>query len=214
MSQSASYSSTAGTLPSAPPAAGPSYAPAAATQVSEHAHARPVASPQHHPASSAAASHGPYAYAPAMTGHHSYHTTSSAIGPGAAGLGIGPGPSAGHPPPDLRLSVPVTTMGQTTSWHQPSAHYSSDLSATSAGGARATSWSFPAVDYMGAAAAPATGMPGQSGVGGGGAGHYPQAYSRMPPMMPAAGAADGRLMPSLHEYEGQHQHHGQPTSSS
>lgn len=134
-----------------------------------------------------AASHG-HVYAPAMTANAGPYST-NAMGP--AGLGLGP--SAGHPP-DLRLAVPVTTAAanQTTSWHQPSAHYSSDPSATGR-----EPWAFPA-SYM--SAAPATGMPGSA-----------QSYQsyRMPPMNPQAMSADNRPM-SLHAYDV----HGQPTTTS
>ena len=145
-----------------------------------HQHQRHIASP--HSTASSAASHG-HVYAPAMTANAGPYST-NAMGP--TGLGIGP--SAG-PPPDLRLSVPVTTAAnQATSWHQPSTHYSSDFSA---GGP----W-FPADSYVNAS--PATGS----------AQSY-QSYQRMPPMNAHPMSADGRLMP-LHEYDSR----GQPTSTS
>lgn len=188
--QSASYSSTAGTLP-ASAGAGPSYAAQVPDARIDQQQQRHIASP-HSAASSSAASHG-HAYAPVMGGA-SYPP--NAMGPGAAGLGIGPSAGPPPPPPDLRLTVPATT--QATSWHQPSAHYSSDLSAS----AHRAAW-FP-TDYMSAAAAsPAAGMPGSA--------QSYQSYARMPAPMSAQSmpAGDSRLMP-LHDYDGP----GQPTSSS
>lgn len=127
----------------------------------------------------------------------------NAMGP--AGLGIGP--SAGPPLPqqDLRLSVPVTTApaNQSTSWHQPAAHYSTDhLSATGRG-----AW-FPADNYMNASpGGVATGMPGQ-----------PQSYqphhqqssqaAYQQQRMPAMNAHSMDMPP---QFDG---HQGQPTSSS
>lgn len=113
--------------------------------------------------------------------------------PNAMGLGIGGGPSA-----DLRLAVPggqgvpvTTAPNQTTGWHQPSAHYSSDLSA---GAGRGGSWAFPSTaDYMGAGSSPATGMPGA---------YHQQAYPpQRLPQMSSMSAGDNRLMP-LQGYDG------------
>lgn len=141
-----------------------------------HRQQRHVASP--HSTASSAASHG-HVYAPGP-----YST--AAMGPGGLGIGPSAGPSA-----DPRLAVPVTTAAnQTTSWHQPSAHYSNDLSSSGR-------W-YGATDYL--HAAPATGMPGS--------GAY-QSYQRFPPMTSQSMAADVRLMP-LHEYDSP----GQPTSTS
>lgn len=200
--QSASYASTAGTLPNSA-GAGPSYTaaaqvPDARMEQTHHQHQRHHVASPHSTVSSAPSHHG-HVYAPTMPATYS----TNAMGPTAAGIGLGLGPSAGHPPPDLRLTVPVTTAAnQTTSWHQPSAHYSSDLSATGGRG----SWAFPTTaDYMGQQqVSPVTGMPGSAqGY------HQQQSYPRMPPMSAQPMSADGRLMP-LHDYDGQ----GQPTSSS
>jgi hypothetical protein len=157
-SQSASYSSTAGALHSA---VGPSYAgrgPDAGidTVGIVHTSARPTgASPQS--TSSSATSHAA-AYA---TTHQVYHTaTSSAYSPhaGVASAGLGMGPSGALPaaPTDMRLSVPgpaVSAAGQTTSWHQPSAHYTTDVAAIQQPGRSA--WDYN--QMMGSAP---TGMPG------------------------------------------------------
>ena len=138
--QSASYSSTAGALHTPGTGAGPSYSASRNSEVGiEQPQARPVASPMS--TSSSATSHG-NAYAASMTANAYASSTM-----GAAGLGIGP--AAG--PQDLRLTVPVSAANQTTSWHQPSAIYSTDLSASGRG-----SWNFPG-PYM--TASPATGMP-------------------------------------------------------
>jgi len=170
--QSASYASTAGTLSNIA-AAGPSYAAAQVpdSRVQQQYPKRPIASP--HSASGAVASHA-HAYASSPGPY-----TTNAMG--SAGIGLGP--SAG--PPDLRLAVPVTTS-QTTSWHQPSAHYSHDLVRGS--------WDYSG-GYM--SASPATGMPGSA-----------QAYSyhqqRIPPMSGHAMASDSRTM-HLHNYDDQSQ---------
>ena len=138
--QSASYSSTAGALPTPGAGAGPGYSSARTSDVGiEQPHARPIASPLS--TSSSATSHG-NAYAPNLA---AAVYNSQAMGP--TGLGIG----AATGPPDLRLSVPVTVTSQATSWHQPSVNYSSDLSATGRG-----SWDFPGTYYS---ASPATGLP-------------------------------------------------------
>lgn len=113
--QSASYSSTAAALPS-PGMMGPGR------------HQMPAHSPP-----SANSSSGSMVYPPNMTA-----TTMSAHHAGLS-QGMG-GVSAGHP--DLRLNMPVS---QNVSWHQPSAHYSNDLSNAGRG-----SWDFS--QYMDPAA--------------------------------------------------------------
>ena len=132
--KSASYSSTAGALPTPGAGAGPGYSGGRPSDVAiEQPQTRPGASPLS--TSSSATSHG-NAYAANMV------YASQAMG--ATGLGIG----AVAGPPDLRLAVPATS--QATSWHQPSANYSSDISAVR------EHWPFPAT-YM--TASPATGLP-------------------------------------------------------
>ncbi|CAK4033931.1 Hypothetical predicted protein [Lecanosticta acicola] len=179
---SASYSSTAGLLPT--PGAS-NYLP-----VSRASEAildpRPAASPRS--TSSSATSHG-HAYA-AQSMQASMYPPHAV---GVAGLGIGP--SAGHPSshPDLRLAVPTSAGAQTTSWHQPSSHYTSDMAA-------GRGWDFGG-GYMGASPA-ATGLPGTAPA-------YPY-QQRIPSLTgPAAMPAEARFVP-LHDYEGQ----GQPTSTS
>ena len=170
--QSASYSSTAGVLHT------PNMSSYAASRPSDASiEQRAAASPRS--TSSSAASHG-HAYAPPAMPHNVY----SPHGAGAQGLGVGP-------PSDLRLSVPTSAGAQTTSWHQPAAHYNSDL----AGGGRG--W-----DFGGYLTAPATGLPGT-------AHSYPY-QQRIPSLTgPAAMPSEARFVP-LHDYESQ----SQPTSTS
>jgi hypothetical protein len=138
--QSASYSSTAGALPAHGAGPGPGYSSGRASDVGiEQPQTRPIASPLS--TSSSATSHG-NAFAPNIAANV-YST--QAMGPTGLGIGTPAGP------PDLRLAVPVTATSQATSWHQPSANYTSDLSATGRG-----SWDFPGT-YL--TASPATGMP-------------------------------------------------------
>lgn len=132
MSQSASYSSTAGALHT--PGAS-SYSVSRPSDVILEQ--RTAVSPRS--TSSSTASHG-HAYAPPHMQHSAYPPHSA----GAAGLGAGP--SA-----DLRIAVPTSAGAQTTSWHQPTAHYASD---PATGG----TWDFRT--YIGAA--PATGLPGSA----------------------------------------------------
>lgn len=137
--QSASYSSTAGALPTPGAGAGPGFSGGRPSDVAiEQPQTRPMASPLS--TSSSATSHG-NAYAPNMAANV---YSSQAMGP--TGLGIG----AVAAPPDLRLTVPLTATSQATSWHQPAANYASDLSAGRG------SWDFPGA-YM--SASPATGLP-------------------------------------------------------
>lgn len=105
---------------------------------------------------------------------------------GSAGLGL----SVSAGPPDLRLTVPGTGTAQTTSWHQPSAHYSSDPSATGR-----ASWDFG--QYFDAS--PATGLPGSAQ-----SLHYQQ---RMPSISQPASMAETKFVP-LQDY----QDYGQRTS--
>jgi hypothetical protein len=138
--QSASYSSTAGALPAHGAGPGPGYSSGRTSDVGiEQPQTRPIASPLS--TSSSATSHG-NAFAPNIIANV-YST--QAMGPTGLGIGTPAGP------PDLRLAVPVTATSQATSWHQPSANYTSDLSATGRG-----SWDFPGT-YL--TASPATGMP-------------------------------------------------------
>lgn len=173
MSQSASYSSTAGALHT--PGAS-SYTVNRPSDVGLEQ--RTIASP--HSTSSSTASHG-HAYAPAHMQHSAYPPHAA----GAAGLG----PSAG--PPDLRIAVPTSAGAQTTSWHQPAAHYTSDL----AGGGG--TWDFRT--YMGAS--PATGLPGS-------AQSYP--YQQRISSLTGPGAMQEHTrFASMHEYDS----HSQPTTS-
>lgn len=132
MSQSASYSSTAGALHTPGASSYPASRPS-----DVGLEQRPAVSP--HSQSSSTASHG-HAYAPVHMQHSAYPPHAA----GAAGLGAGP--SA-----DLRIAVPTSAGAQTTSWHQPAAHYASDL-------ATGGTWDFRT--YMGAS--PATGLPGSA----------------------------------------------------
>ncbi|KAK4506027.1 hypothetical protein PRZ48_003992 [Zasmidium cellare] len=171
-----SYSSTAGVLHT------PNMSTYAASRPSDaNLEQRPAASPRS--TSSSAASHG-HAYAPPAMPHNVYSPHAA----GAQGLGVGP--PAG--PADLRLAVPTSAGAQTTSWHQPAAHYSSDLAAGGRG------WDFGG--YL--SAAPATGLPGT-------AHSYPY-QQRIPSLTgPAAMPSEARFVP-LHDYESQ----SQPTSTS
>ncbi|EGP84082.1 uncharacterized protein MYCGRDRAFT_96263 [Zymoseptoria tritici IPO323] len=121
--------------------------------------------------------------------HNAYalhHGTTGGISVSAAGLGLGLGPSAG-PPGDLRISLPTSAgAAQATSWHQPAAHYATDMSAATGGG---RSWDFGG--YIGAS--PATGLPGtmQS---------YPY-HQRVPPLTgPGAMPEHAKFVP-LHDYQ-------------
>jgi len=170
---SASYSSTAGAL----------HTPVATSySVSRPSDAgfeqRTAASPRS--TSSSIASQG-HAYAAAHMQHGAYPTHAA----GTAGLSAGP--SAG--PPDLRIAVPTSAGAQSTSWHQPAAHYTSDLAG--AGG----TWDFRS--YMGAS--PATGLPGT-------AQSYPYQQRISSLTGPGAMPEHARFAP-LHGYD------GHPTSS-
>ncbi|KAK5175575.1 uncharacterized protein LTR77_000714 [Saxophila tyrrhenica] len=182
---SASYSSTAGALHT--PGAGASSSSYSASRASEigleHPHSRPIASP--HSTSSSATSHG-NAYAANMA-------TSAYALPAMGPTGLGIGPSAG-PPSDLRLTVPTSATHETTSWHQPSAHYSSDLSATRG------SWDYPHT-YL--SASPATGLPSSA-----------QSYqfaNRIPSLSAHPGIADTARFVPLQQYEDHQQQQGHPT---
>ncbi|KAK4544622.1 hypothetical protein LTR36_004194 [Oleoguttula mirabilis] len=149
--QSASYSSTAGALH---PTAGPSYtaprAPDAGVEQQQQYQQRPVASPRSTSSSVTSQGHAAHVYASSMTTNaYSPHV--------AAPIGLGLGPSAGPPTTDMRLAVSaVSAAGQTTSWHQPSAHYSHDLSSTTTFRTPSTSWDFGG-SYM--SSSPVTGLP-------------------------------------------------------
>ncbi|KAI5368154.1 hypothetical protein Slin15195_G032880 [Septoria linicola] len=130
LSQSASYSSTAGVIhPS-----GSSYAVSRPSDVGIDQ--RAAASPR---SASSSASHS-HVYAPPQMTHNMYAAHVNSHAAMAAGLG----PSAqGHPDP--RLAVPTSAGAQTTaSWHQPSVHYAPDLG-------------YSNFSYL---ASPATGLPG------------------------------------------------------
>ncbi|KXT08765.1 hypothetical protein AC579_4930 [Pseudocercospora musae] len=173
---SASYSSTAGALH--PGASG--YAAARPSDAGMDQ--RAAASPRS--ASSSAASHSHVYAPPPMPNPYSPHAAMQ------SGLGIGS--SAAYSDP--RLAVPTSAGAQTTSWHQPSAHYSTDLSGTR------QDWSFGVGQYL--SASPATGLPGT-------AQSYPY-QQRIPSLTgPAAMPAEARFVP-LHDYET----HSQPTSTS
>lgn len=173
-SQSASYSSTAGVLH----VPGSSYLPNRPSDMGMDQ--RPAASPR---SASSTASHS-HIYAPSQMHHNVYSPHGMPHGVMPAGLGIGP--SAGHPDP--RLSVPTSAGAQTTSWHQPSAHYAPELGYST---------------FSGYLTSPATGLPGTA----------QQSYSyqqRIPSLTgPTAMPAEARFVP-LQDYEGQ----GQPTSTS
>lgn len=176
MSQSASYSSTAGTLQT--PGLS-TYAMSRPTDAGAIDH-RPLASPR---SASSSTSHG-HAFATPQIPQQMY--TPHAGMP--TGLGIGP--SAGQA--DARLTVPTSAGAQATSWHQPSAHYASDLAGTG------RDWSF-----SGYLSSPATGLPGT-------AQSYAPYQHRIPSLTgPASIPAEARFV-SLQDYEG----HGQPTSTS
>ncbi|KAI7120749.1 hypothetical protein KC324_g18440 [Hortaea werneckii] len=153
---SASYSSTAGLLQSA---AGPGYTahPGPDTGI-ENQH-RAAASPRS--TSSSTTSHAAHGYPSAVLPTNAYSPAHGHIGtPVTAAGSLGLGPSAG--PPDLRLAVPGSTASSTTlpSWHQPSAHYPSDLSSSATLRTPSTgTWDFGG-DYLhGSAVSPATGLP-------------------------------------------------------
>ena len=173
-SQSASYSSTAGALHT-PSASG--YATTRASDAGiDH---RTAASPRS--TSSSVASHS-HAYAPPPMPHNVYSTH-------------GIGPSAGQS--DMRLAVPTSAGAQTTSWHQPSSQYSSDLAGRA--------WDFSA-GYL---SAPATGLPGSAHGLPGTAQSYPY-QQRVPSLTgPAAMPSEARFVP-LHDYESA----SHPTSTS
>ena len=172
-SQSASYSSTAGVLH----VPGSSYPMSRPSDMGMDQ--RPAASPR---SASSSASHS-HVYAQPQMQHTVYSPHGMPHGAMPAGLGIGPSP--GHPDP--RLSVPTSAGAQTTSWHQPSAHYGSDLGYST---------------FSGYLASPATGLPGTA----------QQSYNyqqRIPSLTgPTAMPAEARFVP-LQDYEGQ----GQPTST-
>ncbi|KAF2771824.1 hypothetical protein EJ03DRAFT_9591 [Teratosphaeria nubilosa] len=200
---SASYSSTAGALHT--PIAGPSYTTSSvvATRTSDpglpvESVQRPGASPHSTTGSATSHGHAPHAYGPAMV------TSSCAYPPMGASSGVGIGPSGG--PPDLRLGVSVSDAGHSTSWHQPQAAYSSDLSA-----ARQNSASWEYNSYL--AGSPATGLPSSAHAYAYQQPHmsqsprYPSLTSTQAGMLPTMEA--GRFVP-LQDYEA---HHGQPTSA-
>ncbi|KAH9844954.1 regulator medusa [Teratosphaeria destructans] len=117
---------------------------------------------------------------------------------------VGIGPSGG--PPDLRLGVPVSDAGHSTSWHQPQAAYSSDLSA-----ARQNSASWEYNSYLGGS--PATGLPSSAH-----AYAYQQPHMSQSPRYPSLTSSQAGMLPTmeagrfvpLQDYEAQH---GQPTST-
>jgi len=163
---------------------------------------RPAASP--HSTSSSATSHA-NAYQSALATHHGYmpHVP---VGPTGLDVGLAQS-SGGHP--DLRLTVPGagagSTAGQTTSWHQPSTHYSSDL--LSASRDRGASRDF--ASYMSSTPVPIAG-----GASGGSAGiqasaQYSQQYApvracALTSQAAQSGTADARFVP-LQDYEEQSQ---------
>ncbi|KAK1822886.1 hypothetical protein LTR12_002608 [Friedmanniomyces endolithicus] len=199
--KSASYSSTAGALHA--PSAGPSYTATRnsdaglgydTAQAQQYQRATIGASPRS--TSSSATSH---AYAPAhtlvTTNAYSPHATGS-IASSSAGLGQLP------LPPDLRLAVPGAVAGegghQTTSWHQPSAHYA-DMAASTQQQNR-DAWEYSS--YI--SHSPATGLPGSAPSYG-----YQQQPMRLPSFsaQPAM-SSEARFVP-LHDYEDP----GQPTTT-
>ncbi|GAB7359042.1 hypothetical protein MBLNU230_g5114t1 [Neophaeotheca triangularis] len=195
---SASYSSTAGALHGPATSAYSATGRASDAGMEQHHQSqRRAVSPRS--TSSSAPSHG-HAYPPSMSTH--VYSPHAPIGSAGVGLGLGPQPSAG--PPELRLAVPGAvsdSTGQTTSWHQPSTHYSNDLSA-SASAARGSSWDFAAYMPINTPISGA-GLPGST--------QYAQQYptSRVPSLSSATALpSDGRFAP-LHDYD----ETGQQTSS-
>ncbi|EME47753.1 hypothetical protein DOTSEDRAFT_69633 [Dothistroma septosporum NZE10] len=162
---SASYSSTAAALHT-PSASG--YATTRASDAGiDH---RMAASPRS--TSSSVGSHS-HAYAPPPMPHNVF--TSHGIGP----------PTGQS---DMRLAVPTSAGAQTTSWHQPSSQYSSDLAGRA--------WDFSA-GYL---SAPATGLPGSAHGLPGTAQSYPY-QQRVPSLTgPSAMPSEARFVP-LHDYE-------------
>lgn len=157
--QSASYASTAGVLQ---PAAGSNYTSSRPSDAGIEQQQRAAASPRSTPSSGT--SHAVHAYAPAAMPNTTYppahaHAHAGALGPASSGLGIGPSAD----PPDLRLAVPVSAAGQTTStsWHQPSASYSSDLSSAATLRTPSTgTWDYTGANYLPSSTiSPATGLP-------------------------------------------------------
>ncbi|KAI7187950.1 hypothetical protein KC363_g5727 [Hortaea werneckii] len=153
---SASYSSTAGLLQSA---AGPGYTAHPGPDAGiDHQH-RAAVSPRS--TSSSTTSHAAHGYPSAVLPTNAYSPAHGHIGtPVTAAGGLGLGPSAG--PPDLRLAVPGSTASSTTlpSWHQPSTHYSSDLSSSATLRTPSTgTWDFGGNYLHGSAVSPATGLP-------------------------------------------------------
>ncbi|KAK0894880.1 hypothetical protein LTR91_023929 [Friedmanniomyces endolithicus] len=185
------------------PGAGPSYTATRnsdaglgydTAQAQQYQRATIGASPRS--TSSSATSH---AYAPAhtlvTTNAYSPHATDS-IASSSAGLGQLP------LPPDLRLAVPGAVAGagghQTTSWHQPSAHYA-DMAASTQQHNR-DAWEYSS--YI--SHSPATGLPGSAPSYG-----YQQQPMRLPSFsaQPAM-SSEARFVP-LHDYEDP----GQPTTA-
>ncbi|KAK5121595.1 hypothetical protein LTR85_004767 [Meristemomyces frigidus] len=160
---------------------------------------RPGASPRSTSSSVASHGHAAHAYASVMTTNaYSPHV--------AAPAGLGLGPSQGTPA-DLRLAVPaVSAAGQTTSWHQPSAHYSHDLSSTTNTLLRtpSTSWEYGG-GYM--SSSPATGLPTTAQAYQ----YQPAQHHQLPfPSLTSQTAmATGNRFVSLQAYEDQ----SQPTST-
>jgi len=188
------------------PSAGSSYtAPRASDAGVEQQQQRPLASPRS--PSSSATSHAAHAYPTAVMTTNTYSPAHIAAPHHATGLGIGP--SAG-PPADLRLAVPGAAASQTTSmtsWHQPSAHYSSDLSSASTLRTPSSAWDYGG-SYM-SSTSPATGLPGSVQAYNY---HLPSSQTMRFPSLTGPGGmrtTEHRFVP-LHDYEG----HGQPTTTS
>ncbi|KAK3112918.1 hypothetical protein LTR53_010288 [Teratosphaeriaceae sp. CCFEE 6253] len=199
--QSASYSSTAGALHT--PGAGPSYTTGrgsneglAAESAQVQQLQRPIgASPRS--TSSSVTSHAAYAPSHSITTTNTYSPHASGAF-SSAGLGIGS--SAGQIP-DLRMAVPgaVAAASQTTSWHQPSAHY---LEMAAPQSQNRGTWDYNT--YL--SNSPATGLPGSAPPY-----IYPPqqqhvrlpSFTAQPPM-----ATEARFVP-LHDYEDQ----SQPTTT-
>ncbi|KAK5138583.1 hypothetical protein LTR08_000171 [Meristemomyces frigidus] len=158
--------------------------------IEQQQQARPGASPQSTTSSATSHGHAAHAYPPAMTTNaYSPHV--------AAPSGLGIGPSAG--PPDLRLAVPFPAASQTTSWHQPSAHYAHDLSSTLR--TPSTTWDFGG-SYM--SSSPATGLPSSAQ-----AYQYQATQMRFPSLTSqTAPPLEHRFVP-LQDYED----HSQPTTT-
>lgn len=175
--QSASHSSTAGALPGAMSyAAGRSSE--AGTEVRLGASPRSTSSSIAYPSSNLADAYSPHMGVP-------------------GGMSIGPSMMGAALPPDLRLTMPtVAGAAQATTWSNPAARYSTDLSAS-------TSRSL--IDCGGyLSSSPATGLPSSAQ-----SLHFP-AHGYPAPLTAQPGLPTEARFVSLQDYEDA----GHPTTSS